>query len=195
MPRTARCPRPTRFASRLRLPMESIPVPAYLPVDGEQLRAVMRRVPSPVTVVTMAVPGELRGVTIGSFNSVSLEPALISFNVQKVSQAHATLTATEYFAVHVLSDQQASLSEHFAIPEVSGVVQFSGLAYRLDAWGTPILPDTLLVLHCRRYAVYPAGDHSILVGEVLEIEEGGAETPVLYWNRTYHALGAPVEPF
>jgi flavin reductase (DIM6/NTAB) family NADH-FMN oxidoreductase RutF len=174
--------------------MQSISTPVQLPVDGEQLRAVMRRVPSPVTVVTMVAQEEFRGVTIGSFNSVSLEPALISFNVQNVSQAREALEATEYFAVHILGDQQAALSDHFAIPDASGAVQFNGLAYRLSAWGVPILPEVLAVLHCRRYAIYPAGDHAILVGAVLEIEEGVAGSPVVYYNRTYHTLGDAVGP-
>ncbi len=158
-------------------------------VDGEALRRAMRQVPSPVTVVTAAGQGGARGITIGSFTSVSLDPPLISFNVAHDAQTHDLIVGAERFAVHLLSDEQAHLSNHFALPDVTGAEQFAAMPYRRDPYGTPILDDVLAVFHCTRYAVYPAGDHSLLVGEVVAIEEGMAGQPLLYFDRAYHTVG------
>ncbi len=149
----------------------------------------MRRVPSAVTVVTAAEAGTPHGVTIGSFTSASLNPPLISFNVGHEAQMHDLLVRADRFAVHLLSDAQAHLSEHFALPNRTGAEQFADLAYRLDAHGTPILAEVLTVFHCARYAVYPAGDHSLLVGEVLAVEEPAEGSPILYFDRTYRSVG------
>lgn len=163
-------------------------------VNGEMLRAAMRRVPSPVTVVTATDGRELRGITIGSFTSVSLAPPLISFNVAHASRMHALLTTrAERFAVHILSEEQAHLSDHFAVPNRTGDEQFAGLGFRRDAYGTPLLDDVLAIFHCARYAVYPAGDHSLLIGEVLKVERRAEGAPLLYFDRTYRNVGEPVQ--
>ena len=154
----------------------------------------MRRLPSPVTVVTAGGVREPRGITIGSFTSTSLEPPLVSFNVELAAQMHDVLAAAGHYAVHLLGDAHAHLSDRFARPDRTGEEQFDGLAYHRDAHGTPVLDGVLAVLHCVPYAVYEAGDHSIFVGEVVDIEEGGPGQPLLYFNRAYRRVGEPVAP-
>lgn len=160
--------------------------------DGEALRAVMRRMPTPVTVVTVRGAHEMRGITIGSFTSTSLAPPLICFNVEREARMHDVLRAAPRYAVHFLSDHQAPLSDHFALPDRTGAQQFDPVDYHLDAHGTPVLDGALAVLHCTPYAVYDAGDHSIFVGEVIEIDEGDEGAPLLYFNRAYRRVGGPV---
>ncbi len=162
-------------------------------IDGEALRSIMRRVPSPVVVVTAAAH-EVRGATIGSFTSVSLTPPLISFNVAVDSQMYPVITAAERFAVHVLREEQAELSRHFALPDLPGKEQFLNVPHRKEEDGLPILFDALGILLCRRYAIHPAGDHAIIVGKVESVEEQGAGRPILYYNRSYRALGDVVMP-
>ena len=152
----------------------------------------MRRVPSPVTVVTAAGPDERRGMTVGSFTSVSLDPPLVSFNVALDAQMHDLIADAKHFAVHILSDQQAQLSNNFAVPDRTGEEQFAAIPHRLDANGTPILEDALAVFFCTRYATYPAGDHTLVVGQVLDIEAGLDGSPLVYFDRSYRHLGDKV---
>ena len=159
-------------------------------IDGQALRQAMRRVPSPVTVVTAAGADEVRGITIGSFTSVSLAPPLISFNVDHAAQMHDLIVAAERFAVHILADTQAHLSNHFAVKDRSGAEQFASVAYRADTHGTPILEGALAVFHCTRYAVYPAGDHTLILGQVYQIDERAEGAPILYYDRSYRTVGA-----
>ena len=168
--------------------------PLTAPSPGEALRQVMRRVPSPVTVVTAAVDGEMRGITIGSFTSVSLDPPLISFNVSRRSRMHPLLLAARHFAVHILGAEQVALSRRFAEPGLSGAAQFEGLSYRVHTEGTPVLEGVLAVLHCRPYRTVEAGDHTIFVGEVMQIETFADGPPLLYYNRAYRAVGETLAP-
>lgn len=158
-------------------------------VDGETLRHVMRRVPSPVTVVTAADAHEARGITIGSFTSVALEPPLICFNVNHDAQMHDVLLNAPRFAVHVLSEAQAPLATHFAVPDRTGAEQLQPVPHIINEHGTPVLDDATAVLHCQHHDVFTAGDKSIIVGRVVEIEANDDGGAVLYYHRTYRGVG------
>jgi flavin reductase (DIM6/NTAB) family NADH-FMN oxidoreductase RutF len=163
-------------------------------VSGDVLRAFMRHVASPVTVVTLAHGGERRGVTIGSFTSLSLDPPLVSFNVQKSAQSHALLLGGSPFAVHVLADDQGALSTHFSNPKLGEAQQFAGVDMQTDAeTGLPLLRGTLGALICRPYALHEAGDHTLVIGEVERVVPGATQaSPLLYVSRAYHRVGERV---
>lgn len=160
--------------------------------DGEALRVAMRQVPSAVTVVTANGEGEIRGITIGSFTSVSLEPPLISFNVAKDAQMHDLLVSAPRFAVHILSEEQAYLADHFALPDRTSEEQFTSISYHLNSDRIPILTESLAIFYCEPYAVYPAGDHSLVVGEVLDVKYVQSGAPLVYVNRGYRGVGDEV---
>lgn len=147
----------------------------------------MRRVPAPVTVVTAVGRTEARGATIGSFTSVSLDPPLVSFNIEKGSQMHAVLDDASHFAVHLLSDEQAALCEHFARPDQPAAEQLAAVPHRTDAHGVPILEDVPVVIHCGFRNAVEAGDHSIVIGRVIRLDERNAVPPILYYNRAYRS--------
>ncbi|MDZ4699562.1 MAG: flavin reductase family protein [Rhodothermales bacterium] len=162
------------------------------PIDSRALRAVMRHVPSPVTVVTLAGADGPRGVTIGSFASVSLDPPLVSFNVGIESSIHPHVAAADRFAIHVLHAGQVDVSRHFAQPDLASRSQFVDIAHT-DFDGLPVLSDALAVLICRRYAVYPAGDHSLVLAEVEAILDPALDAlPLLYYRQSYRIPGAEV---
>jgi 3-hydroxy-9,10-secoandrosta-1,3,5(10)-triene-9,17-dione monooxygenase reductase component len=160
--------------------------------DGESLRHFMRRVPCPVTVVTAANADEMRGITIGSFTSVSLDPPLICFNVARDAQMHDLIVSAPRFAVHLLGSDQAVIANHFAIPDLPAGAQFESVSFATNEFGLPILDEVLAVVYCNRYAVYDAGDHSLILGEVTDIQRFREGTPLLYFDRTYREIGAPL---
>lgn len=162
--------------------------------EGEALRLVMRRLPCPVVVVTIGDEIGIRGITVGSFTSVSLNPPLVSFNINEASQMYERITPAEYFAVHVMGEEQTGIANRFALPDVSDDVQFEGLSYTRDATGVPVLADALAVLHCRMFAWYTAGDHAIIIGEVLSVENQREGAPVVYQDRAYRQIGEEVAP-
>ena len=159
-------------------------------VQGDRLRMMMRHVPSPVTVVTAAHAGEKRGITIGSFASTSLEPPLISFNVARDAQMYPLMQKADRFVVHVLSESQAHLGNQFSLPDAPPEAQFKGVAHVLNENGTPVLEGAVIVISCLKRAVYEAGDHVIVLGEVVGIEDETSRRPLVYYDRNYHAIGA-----
>jgi flavin reductase (DIM6/NTAB) family NADH-FMN oxidoreductase RutF len=167
-------------------------------VGGGALRAVMRQVPTPVTVVTArAEDGHPFGITIGSFASVSLDPPLVSFNVSEEARTHRWLSAVERFAVHVLSREQASLAARFADPGLPPDAQFEDVAWCEGRPGPPVLDGVLAVLHCRLHARFRAGDSDIVVGCVTGVEDAAlaadprgvpAADPLVYHQRGYRTV-------
>ena len=154
---------------------------------------VMRRFASPVTVVTCAARDEPRGITIGSFTSVSLDPPLVSFNVHQEANSHDIIVDVGRFVVHLLTDKQAHLANHFALPDLTPTQQFDPVDVE---WrdGLPHLRGVLASLVCTLHASLPASDHSIFVGQVQEIQaQGMQQDPVLYFNRSYRSVGSEVK--
>lgn len=151
---------------------------------ADALRAVMRAVPQPVTVVTATHDGEAVGAVIGSFTSVSLAPPLFSFNLQHGSALRAAIEAGEPFAVHVLSADQADLAARFLPPGRPHAERF-GETRATDADGVPVLP-ALARLRGRVHARISAGDHLLVIADVLEIDGPAEAADVLaYAHRTF----------
>lgn len=156
-------------------------------VTGDAIRAAMRRVPTPVTVVTIGGTHP-RGITIGSFVTVSLDPPLVSFNVQQSARIHDEIVGSERFAVHILASDQAVLSDLFADPDLTGEEQLGQVAHELDASGLPDLEGALARFVCETVSGQEAGDHTIIVGRVLNLRARDSGEALLYLNREYRFI-------
>ena len=154
----------------------------------------MRRLPAPVTVVTSALDDEMRGITIGSFTSTSLEPALVSFNVSRESPMLSLLDRSRALVVHFLRSDQSSLAEKFALPNLTGEEQFDGVDYERSDDGLPLIGGVITQLRCAVQSIYEAGDHMIVVGLVLDAAELGEGEPLLYYDRRYASVCADRSP-
>ncbi len=163
--------------------------PAETPV-ADALRTVMRVVPQPVTVVTSVYGGEAVGAVIGSFTSVSLDPPLFSFNLQHGSSLREAVEAGAPFAVHILGADQADLAARFARPGVSQTERFVGLPDR-DPDGVPVVP-ALARLRGRCHARVSAGDHLLVIADVIAVEHAEADTrdALAYARRAFGTVRA-----
>lgn len=129
-----------------------------------ELRDAFATFATGVTVVTAIRPnGEPLGVTANSFTSVSLDPPLLLWCLAKSSSTAEAFAVNAPFAVHVLAHQQRDLAMHFA--------RRSHEKFEVDrSWRSnpapPHIAEALCRLECRVHALYPGGDHFILVGEV-----------------------------
>jgi flavin reductase (DIM6/NTAB) family NADH-FMN oxidoreductase RutF len=160
------------------------------PVEGSVFRTVMRRVPSPVVVVTAQGEGDARGITIGSFTSVALDPPLVSFNVGQQSRMYEVMETCSRFAVHVLSEEQVHLAKRFAVPGLTGREQFDAVPYTEDEHGTPMLNGVSARMHCTPHDAVPAGDHVLYVGLVVDVDECPDRGAVLYYHSSYRGVGS-----
>jgi flavin reductase (DIM6/NTAB) family NADH-FMN oxidoreductase RutF len=154
--------------------------------QGEQLRSLMRRLPTPVAVVTTEVDGRRYGITVGSLVSLSLEPALVGMSISRDTQLNSLLKEADVFAVSALAGDQDWIAQHFA-RSVPPLVLWNGIPLR-DAAGPPQIEGALGWLTCRRGESIEVGTHTLFVGEVLEVEDGRPGPALLYAQRSYHAL-------
>ena len=157
--------------------------------EAPPLRSTLRRLPSPVVVVTTYAKGKPWGITIGSFTSVSLDPPLVSFNVDRGAQSHEALYESGRCAIHLLDDTQVAFANHFARPDLSPEEQFQPVAYTPDTNQIPILEGKAAVLHTHIEDAHPAGDHTIFVAQVDRITPRENAQGITYVERGYHAVG------
>jgi flavin reductase (DIM6/NTAB) family NADH-FMN oxidoreductase RutF len=137
-------------------------------IDSADFRRALDCFPTGVAVVTTAdAIGQRAGITISSFNSVSLDPPLVLWSVAREAVSYEQFTAARYFAVHVLSAQDRELSARFS---QRGGDKFNGLVCRTGLGGVPILPEFSACFECETEHRYDGGDHKILVGRVLKLE-------------------------
>jgi 3-hydroxy-9,10-secoandrosta-1,3,5(10)-triene-9,17-dione monooxygenase reductase component len=135
-----------------------------------------------VTIVTArADNGEAVGVTANSFNSVSMQPPLVLWSLAKNARSLPVFSGKEYWNVHILSNQQETLSNRFAR---SGEDKFSGLALDAGISDAPLLPDCSARFQCRTMFQYEGGDHIIFVGEVIDYNRT-ERPPLLYVTGGY----------
>lgn len=153
--------------------------------QNRALRDTLGQFATGVTVVTTRdAAGMPVGMTVNSFNSVSLEPALVLWSIDKQSLGYDAFTRQEHFAVHVLKADQQHISNLFA---GRGADKFGQVHWHPGPDGVPQLDDCAAHFHCRLAQCIDGGDHTILLGEVLEFTANGGE-PLVFHRGCYRAL-------
>ena len=156
------------------------------------LRDVLGNFPTGVAVVTAAgKDGSLFGVTVSSFNSVSLNPPLVLFSLSRQLISLQGILRAEAFAINFLRDDQQHLSARFAATLSD---KWQGVEFRAGSTGSPILIPALAMLECRHYAQYDGGDHVIVVGRVTDVEADPARHPLVFCRGSYHTLSRAERP-
>jgi flavin reductase (DIM6/NTAB) family NADH-FMN oxidoreductase RutF len=154
-----------------------------LAIQPDLFRALLRRHAAGVVVIT--APGvPPAGFTATSFTSVSLEPPLVSFCLDRNASSWPAVRAAGYVAVHVLTERQEELARTFA---TSGIDRFAGpTRWRSGPRGVPVLDDALAVIVCRVADRVHAGDHAIVLAEPVDGEHrDGDHAPLLYHMGRY----------
>lgn len=154
-------------------------------LDPATFRATLARFASGITIVTARdrVGGDV-GMTVSAFSSLSLDPPLVLVCIANGASVAPVLEHCDAFAVNILAEDQEALSRRFAERELD---RFDGVSVSRGALGLALLDGALANLECRVTARHPAGDHTILVGEVKEasLREGH---PLLYYRGGYRRL-------
>jgi flavin reductase (DIM6/NTAB) family NADH-FMN oxidoreductase RutF len=132
--------------------------------DPRHLRAALGRFATGVTVVTTrSSSGKLEGLTANSFSSVSLDPPLVLWSLQKRAPSLETFQESGVFAVNVLAVHQRALCRHFATRSAN---KFLDVPHDLGLGGCPVLADSLAVFECSTHGIVEGGDHWIFLGRV-----------------------------
>ncbi|MBI2384274.1 MAG: flavin reductase [Gammaproteobacteria bacterium] len=157
------------------------------PFDPKEFRKALGSFATGVTIITTRAPdGAPVGLTVNSFNSVSLNPPMVLWSLAETSLSLPAFRAAAHWAVHVLAADQDDLSQRFAR---RGEDKFAGLELDDGAGGIPLLRGCSARFQCRTAFQYDGGDHVIFVGEVLDFDR--AETAPLVFHGGRYAHAAP----
>jgi flavin reductase (DIM6/NTAB) family NADH-FMN oxidoreductase RutF len=155
-----------------------------LAFSSADFRAALGRFATGVTVVTTRSPeGDWVGLTVNSFNSVSLSPPLVLWSLGTKAGSLQSFMQASHYAIHVLSVQQQALALRFASKLEK---RFDGLSFTEGAGGAPLLDGCAAVFECRNKSRYPEGDHVIFVGEVLQCRSDAAKSPLLFHGGQFY---------
>lgn len=153
------------------------------------LRSAFGRFPTGVAIVTaLGENGEPVGMTISSFNTVSLAPALISWCIDLGAASYPAFSGAGKFSVSVLSEEQAELALRFA---TRGANKFHDIPpTRHEA---PLIPDACAWFKCETLRTIVLGDHAMLIGKVIGFSTSSAR-PLVFAGGRLQELAAEVEP-
>ena len=140
-------------------------------VGGDELRELMRRFPAGVAIVGVDLEGERLGLTIGTLIPLSLEPPLVGFAVRRGAALHELLRGSGTFGASLLAAGQEAVAQHFA-RGVPPIAIWEGIDVR-EGEGPPLRAEV------------PAGEDTFFVGDVLFVEEGARERPLVYVDQGY----------
>ncbi len=154
-------------------------------IDTLELRRVMGHFATGVTIITTKDSnGTPFGLTANAFLSLSLYPPLVLISVDKGAQCYSCFAPQNGFTVNFLSEDQEEISRRFA---TKGVDKFAGLPWRAGENGAAILEGVLGYVECRIAYCHDGGDHTIVVGEILNASASG-DRPLLFFKGKYQRL-------
>ena len=154
-------------------------VPECLPAfTDREFRDALGQFATGVTVVTACeAQGRPAGMTVSSFNSVSLTPPLVLWSLARSAGNFAAYAQCRHYAIHVLAADQKQLALQFS---QRGIDRFAGVHWAPNAHGVPLLSGALAVFECQARSRYDEGDHVIMVGEVQACRHSMQAAPLLY---------------
>jgi 3-hydroxy-9,10-secoandrosta-1,3,5(10)-triene-9,17-dione monooxygenase reductase component len=159
---------------------------ALAPFDARTLRAALGGFATGVTLVTCRGPaGEPVGLTVNSFNSLSLDPPLVLWSLRLASPSLALFDAAGHFAINVLAEGQVELSRRFASPVAD---KFDDALWHEGLAALPLLAGSAASFECERVSRQDAGDHRLYIGRVLRVQWQPVP-PLLFHRGHYHLLG------
>ena len=154
-------------------------------LDQAHYRQVLGHFATGVTVVAGVDDGEPVGLAVGSFFSLSLEPALVGFCPDKSSTSWSRMEASGSFCVNILGDDQEDVCRVFA---TSAEDKFTSIGWRPAETGSPLIDGVLAWVDCDVEAVHDGGDHHIVVGRVRGLGIGHEGEPLVFFRGGYANL-------
>jgi flavin reductase (DIM6/NTAB) family NADH-FMN oxidoreductase RutF len=161
------------------------PRSAEIPPQSEALRSAMSRFSTGVAVVSASWQGRLHAMTATALTSVSLDPPLIMVCVGRTSRFHSAILGSCRWGVSILAEDQVDVARHFSDRGRDLLTQFDSVPHvRGAATDAPLVDGALAWLECSTWATHDGGDHSIVIGQVLD-GAGGPGAPLTYFRARY----------
>jgi flavin reductase (DIM6/NTAB) family NADH-FMN oxidoreductase RutF len=158
-------------------------------INPRDFRRALGSFATGITVVTASSrESGMIGITANSFNSVSLDPPLVLFSLDRRAYSLAAFHSAGHFGINVLSDDQRNLSQIFATAMID---KWENVNYELWDTGCAMLTGALANFECKTQHIYDGGDHLIFVGRVEKMRWVETGDPLLYFRGSYRRIGEP----
>lgn len=154
-------------------------------MDLRAYRDALGCFPTGVAVVTANGVDAHFGITVNSFTSVSLDPPLVLWCMERHSRRHDIFAKAESFTVSILGTEHKDVSSRLARP---GEHALDGIALIQTELGPPALADSLAIFECKTERKIEGGDHTILLGRVMRFSCPSGSAPLVYFRGKYSAL-------
>lgn len=128
---------------------------------------VLRSIVTGVYTLTAQNQGKVNGSTVAWVTPVSFDPLLVMVSLAKIRVSHDLVKQSGYFGLNVLSTEQVELARHFGFKTARDTDKLEGVNYSTSDNGLPILEGAAAYIECRVVNTYPAGEHTLFVGEVV----------------------------
>lgn len=162
---------------------------AHPDIDTRTLRQALGCFPTGVTVVTtLGADGIPVGLTINSFNSLSLDPPLILWSLSRRSSNLRAFEAAGHFAVNILAEDQVAISRRFSSPVPN---KFRDVAVHAGLGGAPLIEGCVAHIECRAHSSQAIGDHVLFVGRIERVRTSD-RPPLLFVGGRYRIAGRDV---
>ena len=142
-------------------------------------------------ITTVDTDGRPHGMAVSSFTSVSLDPPLVAFILDKTSSTWPRIEASGVFCVNVLAADQEHVCRALA---TKGSDKFAALSWRPAGTGSPMLDGSVAWIDCRLDGVTDAGDHRIVLGLVADLDITSTDAPLLFHRGRYGRPAPHPEP-
>lgn len=153
--------------------------------EASVFKEIMAHVPAGVAIVTTyGLGNEPRGFTASSFTSLSVNPPLVLVCIDNSARCFETFSSSHHFSLNIASPSNTATVATFASKKEDKFDDGAGWDFSTPA---PRLLNSAGYLGCTLHESIPAGDHSILIGAVEDIDWNG-ETPLMYFGRRLHTL-------
>lgn len=152
-------------------------------VDAKQLRSVFGKFATGVTVVTFERDGEVYGMTVNSFSSVSLDPPMVLFCPAVNCRFAQDAGLGSFFTISILAHDQKDVCLHFA-----GRPSLDSSPWSEEAESPPVVEGSLAHFRCELEALHPHGDHYVAVGRVHSWDITSHESPLMFYSGGYPNL-------
>ncbi|MGO4584624.1 flavin reductase family protein [Arthrobacter sp. 2RAF6] len=160
----------------------SAPALEARPIASDHYRAVMRHLPTGVAAIcsTDTVTGKQNGMIVGTFASLSMEPALVTFSVTHTSTSWPKIAWVDRFSVSLLAEDQQHVCRALS---AKGDDKLNGVDWCESDWGTPHIQGSLAWFDCSIERQIVAGDHLIVIASILEMTTGEGNPLIFHGGR------------
>ncbi len=157
-------------------------------MDYRELRDLFGHFPTGVAVATtIGCEAEKVGVTISSFNSVSLDPGLVMFSLTNTLFSLPAFVGANAYGINFLTAEQADLSNRFSR---KGTDKWTNTRHSVSANGVPLLDDALAHIECEKFKVIEGGDHLIFLCRVIAYQTFEKTSPLIFFKGRYRSVEA-----